>query len=96
MAKARNKKQKHPTISVYERKLSQLTAIFPKVKVTMLSDEHPTKAGKDFVTDVVLPNGYTLLGRGVSANGEITSVKFSVQKKHCTENQKPGVYYFSA
>lgn len=93
MAKTRTKQKNVPPL--YEKKLDQLRDIFPKVKVTRWSEENPGKSGKDFIMDIILPSNYTLISKIVSSNGEITFISFSVQKKYCLENQKPGVYRFS-
>ena len=90
-----NKKQKSQPPR-YEKKIGQIKELFPNVKVTKFSETHPGSAGADYVTDIVLPNNYTLISKVVSPKGDIKSFSFSVQKKHCTENQKPGVYCFSA
>mgnify|MGYP004634381305 CR=1 FL=1 len=96
MAKTKSRRQKKTTPPLYERKFGQLKELFPKVTITKWSEKNPGKSGKDFIMDVILPNNYTLISKVVSSNGEITLLSFSVQKKHCTENQKPGVYRFSA
>lgn len=96
MAKTKSKKQKKTAPPLYERKFKQLKEIFPKVQVTRWSEENPGRSGKDFIMDVILPDHYTLISKVVSSKGEIIAITFSVQKKHCEENQKPGVYRFSA
>lgn len=95
MAKTKSKKQKTAP-PIYERKFGQLKELFPKVKVTRWSEQNPGKCGRDFIIEVIIPNNYTLLSKVVSSKGEIIAITFSVQKKHCEENQKPGVYRFSA
>lgn len=95
MRKTKSKKQK--TVPPrFEKKLKQICELFPKVKVTTFLETHPGKAGSDYITDIILPSTYTLISKSVSSKGEITAITFSVQQKHCTENQKPGVYRFSA
>ena len=95
MAKARNKKQKH-NISVYEKKLSQLSELFPRIKVHKFSEVNPIKSRKDYITDIKLPKDYTLLNKSVSAKGEITSVTFLVPKSENQSEAPGGIYCFSA
>ena len=91
MAKTRNKKQK-----TFERNLSQLCELFPRIKVYKYLEKNPGKAGKDYITDVKLPKDYTLLSKVVSAKGEITSVTFLVPKSENQSEAPGGIYCFSA
>lgn len=95
MAKTKSRKQKN-VLPHFERDLKQICELFPKVKVTTFLETHPGKAGSDYIIDITLPSTYTLISRSVSTKGEITAIAFSVQQKHCAENQKPGIYVFSA
>ena len=95
MAKTKSK-QNTKTLMFYERKFDQLKDIFPQITVTMWSEKNPGKSGKDFVVDVKIPKNYTLIHKVIASNGEVKVFTFSIQKKYCTGNQRPGVYSFSA
>ena len=96
MAKTKTKKQKAPP-QVHEVKgFHEIKKLFPKIRISWISDAHPGRYGRDFVTEVILPKDFTLITKSVAPSGEVLMIKFSVQAKHCMENQKPGIYAVSA
>lgn len=85
-------------IYTYEHQLNNITTFFPKVNVTKYSDILPNHQGSDFITEIALPNCYTLVKKCIGMRNKITFISFIVKEKDCDDklNQKPGLHIFSA
>ena len=89
-------KKRAPSVVHEVSGFDKIVQIFPRIQVTKWTESNRGKCGRDYVIEVSLPKCYHLLSKQVSHKGEILAITFSVEEKHCNEDQIPGTYHVTA